>query len=146
MYIYCNTLIHCIYVYILQYIDTLYKRVAHFEQGGDGQSGNAPVVVRYKVLQVHVTRGDSIGMHHGNTVECLYSRETNCRLWGPQKHLQHWEKSQWVTKGCSQEAKCIYSMHKNKCRVNLHIRYIQYKESSTVWGDTTRYTAHSTRG
>lgn len=54
--------------------------MAHFQQSGDGKSGNAPVAVRDKVLQVHVTGSDSVGVHHGDTIEGLHSRETNSRL------------------------------------------------------------------
>ena len=43
------------------------------EQSGDGQGGNAAVVVRDEVLQVHIAGGDGIRVEHGDAIQCLHS-------------------------------------------------------------------------
>ena len=65
--------------------------ITDLEQSGDGKSGYAPVAVRDEVLKVHVARGDSIGVNHGNAIECLHGSKTNGRLSRGQEHLKDCE-------------------------------------------------------
>ena len=64
---------------------------SHFEQSGDGQSGNAPVAIGDEVLEVNIARGHGIRVNHGNPVERLDGGESDGRLSRGEEHLQHYE-------------------------------------------------------
>lgn len=47
--------------------------IASLEQGGNGQGGNAAVLVRDQALHVNVAVGDGHGVCHCHLVQCAHS-------------------------------------------------------------------------
>lgn len=52
--------------------------IASLEQGGDGQGGNAAVLVGDQALHVNVAVGDGHGVGHCHVVQCAHSCKPAC--------------------------------------------------------------------